>query len=167
MKTLFLLLLIYFPVSTFCQASSSFCIGAIGMLSSGNQAQSLAQSFNSKSACIQLNTGMQVYESVIGRLQFTLDCNTNTTSLPFLIRLYPNPVINYVRVDGEGTSGNDENITISIIDATGRLLYKTISNAPALRTGLSYYWGWLKAGNYFLKVDGTSTHQIIPFIKMN
>jgi hypothetical protein len=167
MRTSILILAVYFPLSLLSQNTHSFCVGAIGMLSSGNPAQSLAQSFTSKASCLQVQTGIQVHQGILGRLPFAIDCNTAVTITPFSIRLFPNPVINYVRIDGAGAIGSNENCLLAIIDATGRLLFKESTTIPALRSGISYFWGWLKSGSYFLKVDGETIHQIVPFVKIN
>lgn len=151
----------------YSQSRSFFSIGVMGSLSKGERVTSLAQSFNNKADCLQLNTGLALYSGYFGIREFDLACKSNPSSPAVEIRLYPNPVQNYVRIEGSGFMGNEPQITMVLFDDNGRKVLQEIVTTAQLITGRSYNWGWLSSGNYYLRVDGYNTHRIIPFIKLN
>ena len=86
---------------------------------------------------------------------------------PVDIRLFPNPVRNYVRLAGSGISENDQNLSLSLYDAAGKRLWEQVITVSQLIAGTSFFWGWLQSGNYYLRVDGEELRRVIPFIKLN
>jgi hypothetical protein len=162
---IFLLYLI--PSMVFSQTGVIYSISAIGNLSGGTESKSIPQNIIFSNGCIQLQTGLSLFSGLIGQTDFNLDCKSGTTPNLATIRLYPNPVSNYVRIEGSGFSSNDTKIELSIIDATGRIIQKQQVLSAALLNGNSYYWGWLQSGNYFLRVEADNLKRIIPFVKLN
>ncbi|MEY3324513.1 MAG: Secretion system C-terminal sorting domain [Bacteroidota bacterium] len=162
-----IILLCFIPTVAFAQPSVIYSIGAIGNLSGQTEAKCLSQSIIFSNGCVQLQTGLSLFSGLIGLAEFNLDCKPSTTPTPFNIRLYPNPVINYVRLEGSGFSTSETKIDLSIIDATGRLIQKQQIIAAALLNGSSYFWGWLQSGNYFLRIESDNVKRIIPFVKLN
>ena len=164
---LHIIFLCLIPTVVFAQPSVIYSIGAIGNLSGQTEAKCLSQSIIFSNGCVQLQTGLSLFSGLIGLRDFNLDCKPSTTPTPVNIRLYPNPVINYVRLEGTGFSTSETKIDLSIIDATGRLIQKQQIIAAALLNGSSYYWGWLQSGNYFLRIEADNVKRIIPFVKLN
>lgn len=170
MKRNFILIIQLFLINQclLAQPELIHTIGSIGSLSGGSEAKSIPQSFNFYNGCFQLQTGLSVLNGVIGNAAFNLDCKPSANPTITTIRLYPNPMANYVRLEGTGfDSGVEEIITLSIVDAIGRLHFNQKISAIPLQRGISYNWGWLSAGNYFLRVESDKRKIIIPFIKIN
>ena len=169
MKRKYILVLLYCLLSKCMIAQSGliYTIGSIGSLSNGSEATCLSQSFNFSNGCVQFQTGISILSGVIGNAIFNLDCKTTSNQHVISIRLYPNPMANYARLEGTGFDSEEEIITLSILDAIGRLHFNQKIVASALQAGISYNWGWLSAGNYFLRVESEKRKNVIPFIKIN
>jgi hypothetical protein len=151
----------------FSQSGSFYGVSVVGSFSQGMRASSLVQSFNKRTECLQLNTGLYLYYGVKGNSRFELTCQTGSIVTPVDIRLFPNPVRNYVRLEGSGISENDQNLSLSLYDAAGKRLWEQVITVSQLIAGTSFFWGWLQSGNYYLRVDGEELHRVIPFIKLN
>lgn len=169
MKQLVLLSIIFFCMALkgFSQSGSFYGVSVVGSFSQGMHASSLVQSFNKRTECLQLNTGLYLYYGVKGNSRFELNCQTGSIVTPVDIRLFPNPVRNYVRLEGSGISENDQNLSLSLYDAAGKRLWEQVITVSQLIAGTSFFWGWLQSGNYYLRVDGEKLHRVIPFIKLN
>lgn len=149
------------------QSGSFYGVSVVGSFSQGMRASSLVQSFNKRTECLQLNTGLYLYYGIKGNARFELTCQTGPIVIPNDIRLYPNPVRNYVRIEGSGFPDNDQNLSLSLYDAAGKRLWMQVIATSQLIGGASFFWGWLQSGNYYLRVDGEELHRVIPFIKLN
>ncbi|MEY4586416.1 MAG: Secretion system C-terminal sorting domain [Bacteroidota bacterium] len=169
MKQLVLLSLLFFCMALkgFSQSGSFYGVSVVGSFSQGMRASSLVQSFNKRTECLQLNTGLYLYYGVKGNSRFELTCQSGSIVTPVDIRLFPNPVRNYVRLEGSGISENDQNLSLSLYDAAGKRLWEQVITVSQLIAGTSFFWGWLQSGNYYLRVDGEELHRVIPFIKLN
>ena len=169
MKQLVLLSLLFFCMALkgFSQSGSFYGVSVVGSFSQGMRASSLVQSFNKRTECLQLNTGLFLYYGIKGNSRFELTCQTGSIVTPVDIRLFPNPVRNYVRLAGSGISENDQNLSLSLYDAAGKRLWEQVITVSQLIAGTSFFWGWLQSGNYYLRVDGEELHRVIPFIKLN
>ena len=124
MKQLVLLsvLLICIIQNGFSQSGSFYGVSVVGSFSQGMRASSLVQSFNKRTECLQLNTGLFLYYAIKGSSKFELTCQTNSSDTPIDIRLFPNPVRNYVRLEGSGLLDIDQNLSLSLFDAAGKRL---------------------------------------------
>jgi hypothetical protein len=169
MKQLVLLsvLLICIIQNGFSQSGSFYGVSVVGSFSQGMRASSLVQSFNKRTECLQLNTGLFLYYAIKGSSKFDLACQSSPSVTPIDIQLFPNPVRNYVRLEGSGLLDIDQSISLSLFDAAGKRLWGQVIPVSQLIAGTSFFWGWLQSGNYYLRVDGEELHRVIPFIKLN
>ena len=169
MKQLVLLSVLFFCIALkgFSQSGSFYGVSVVGSFSQGMRASSLVQSFNKRTECLQLNTGLFLYYAIKGSNKFELTCQTNSSDTPIDIRLFPNPVRNYVRLEGSGPLDIDQNLSLSLFDAAGKRLWGQVISVSQLIAGTSFFWGWLQSGNYYLRVDGEELYRVIPFIKLN
>jgi hypothetical protein len=142
-------------------------ISATGKLSDGASIMSLAVSFNKKSACLKLNTGLSLYQGERGDGAFVMACRANSELPAIEIKLFPNPVSTYGKLMSMALLGQERQLAVSVFDASGRALFQLQKTAEQLFNGLSIDMSGLAAGSYFLRVDGKSVHRVIPFIKIN
>jgi hypothetical protein len=118
-------------------------------------------------ACLQLVSGIYAYYGITGNKLFTLNCPTGPVLVRPEIKLFPNPAINYIRAQSTQLLTDHPSLLFRIIDASGRtIMQQTVSNNQ-LYAGQSLFVGMLASGSYFLKIEGASLKQIIPFIKVN
>jgi hypothetical protein len=169
MKQVVLLSVLFFCISLkgFSQSGSFYGISVVGSFSQGMRASSLVQSFNKRTECLQLNTGLFLYYAIKGSSKFDLTCQSSPSVTPIDIQLFPNPVRNYVRLEGSGLLDIGQSISLSLFDAAGKRLWGQVIPVSQLIAGTSFFWGWLQSGNYYLRVDGEELHRVIPFIKLN
>ena len=160
-------LLICIIQNGFSQSGSFYGVSVVGSFSQGMRASSLVQSFNKRTECLQLNTGLFLYYAIKGSSKFDLACQSSPSVTPIDIQLFPNPVRNYVRLEGSGLLDIDQSISLSLFDAAGKRLWGQVIPVSQLIAGTSFFWGWLQSGNYYLRVDGEELHRVIPFIKLN
>ena len=118
-------------------------------------------------ACLQLFSGLYAFYGIVGNKAFALDCPTSPNGTSPEIRLFPNPAINYTRIQSSALLTDDPALQLWVYDAAGRtILQRTVSNVQLL-AGYSLYTGSLASGNYFLKIESPNTKKVIPFIKIN
>jgi len=145
----------YFAVERSNNGANSFReIGRVN--SKGNSTQTQQYSFEDKAPF----SGVNYY-----RLKQVNKDGSSTTSktilidfskIPF-IKLYPNPVKNYITV--EGLTGSKT--MVSIIDINGKVLAATSTNDE------TYTWNIkaLPAGNYYLRINADKKVNTIKFVK--
>jgi hypothetical protein len=167
-NTFFYLLLIFAcSINSFGQTNPTFSVGTIDMLSNGERATGSALSFNKSTECIQLNTGLDVYQGINGIKEFDLTCKTNNSNIKVQFNLFPNPLVDYTRLQSSVLINTNQLLQLTVIDASGRVVLKKQINPSLVFTGASLYFGGLAAGAYYIKIDADVVHQFIPFIKIN
>lgn len=169
MKNRFTLILVILCIFSNCIAQSlSFTrVGSIGRFSDRGYVASLAICFNKASECVKLNTGVFLFGSTLGQRDFVILCKTNSTDENLEFNLFPNPVVTYARLVATGISLSLHQVNLSLVDASGRVLWREKVDANSLRTGYVLKLGHFLAGNYFLRVDVSGISKVIPFVKIH
>jgi hypothetical protein len=75
--------------------------------------------------------------------------------------------MNYTRLQSTTLLLDNPNFQLRVFDAAGRLVMQRAITNSQLHAGYSLFLGTLASGNYFLKIEGASIYQVIPFIKVN
>jgi hypothetical protein len=160
--------LILFSSLTFSIAQSiSFSrVGSIGQLPNGVYAASLATSFNNNVDCIKLNTGVTLFNGLLGRNEFLAACKSVIPNEELQFKLFPNPVVNNARLVASGIPSSAQTISVGVVDASGRLMMKLQLDAQILRTGYAINMSNLFSGNYFLRIHVGDLNHVIPFVKV-
>jgi hypothetical protein len=152
---------------SFAQDSVFMSMGVIGSFSSGVRACSSSFQFNGKNECFQVESGIVVLSGIRSNGDFEVVCRSSSSIFPLDIQLFPNPVHQYARIEGGGFSDPTEQVLLTLFDAVGKRIWEKRIYAAEVKSGISYFWGWLQAGNYFLSVKGGNKHKVIPFLKLN
>ena len=165
-----LLLFIFLLVAaewSIAQVSTAASVGVVGAFLQGNRASSMAIQFNAAKECFQVQSGLVLFSGIKGVGNFEFVCRTASNIQPVDIRLFPNPVQQYVRLEGNGFSELDQQIWLSVFDAGGKRVWEQTITTYQLEVGVSFFWGWLQAGTYYLQVKSELVSKVIPFIKSN
>lgn len=162
-------IVLFLCVYNICKAQSiSFSrVGSVGKFPGGDYVASLATSFNNKTECVKLNTGVTLFWGLFGRDDFYSYCKNAATEIHYELKLYPNPVNSTARLVGSGLSSSVNQLKYEVLDALGRSIKRESLDAGLLRTGVNLKFDFLAVGNYFLKVFTNDFVQVIPFIKVN
>ena len=169
MKIRFVFILVVSCIFNACIAQSlSFSrVGSIGGFFDGGYVASLAISFNKATECVKLNTGVSLFGTALGQREFIVSCKPNAADVLLDFKLFPNPVVTYARLVATGISASFNQVNLSIIDASGRVLWREKVDVSSLRTGFVLKIGHFSAGNYFLRVDANGFNKVIPFVKVH
>lgn len=169
MKIRFVFILVVSCFFNVCIAQSlSFSrVGSIGGFSDRGYVASLAICFNKATECVKLNTGVSLFGAALGQREFFISCKTFSAEEPLDFNLFPNPVVSYARVVATGITVSLSQVSLSIVDASGRVLWREKVDAGSLRTGYVLKVGHFLAGNYFLRVDANGYNKAIPFVKVH
>lgn len=149
------------------QSLSYSRVGSIGGFSDQGYVASLAICFNKASECVKLNTGVSLFGSTLGQRDFVVSCTKNSADENLEFNLFPNPIITYARLVATGISVSLNQVNLSVVDASGRVLWREKVYANILRTGYVLKIGHFLAGNYFLRVDASGFSKVIPFVKVH
>lgn len=169
MKIRFIFILVVSCIfkTCFAQPISFSRVGSIGSFSDGGYVACLAVSFNTASECVKLNTGVSLFGATLGQREFIVSCKTNAANEPFDFALFPNPVVTYARLVARGNSSMFNRVNLSIVDASGRILWREKVDVNSLRTGLVLNIGHFSAGNYFLRLEVSAFVKVLPFVKVH
>ena len=74
------------------------------------------------------------------------------------IKLYPNPVIDVLKID----KGKNVELKIELTNSSGKIIFAATSREQILELDMSKY----ATGIYFIKVDNTLSSEIMKFVKM-
>ena len=162
-----MMLLCCISLTGVAQSRIFFSVSAVDRVSNINNIGSYPTSLNKSTTCLQVQSGLLAFYGIEGTSLFNLDCATLNPSNNPEIRLFPNPVVNYTRIQSTTLLTANPTLQLWITDAAGRVvLRRSVSNAQ-LYAGTSLFLGMLSSGNYFLKIEGPSIQQVIQFIKVN
>lgn len=167
MKYLILIVINIFSFLLLAQDRSFIAVNATGPLSTGSLALSSPAFFDKKNDCLKINSGVSLFSGSIGSGLFVMLCDTEEDIRAVQFRLYPNPASSTSTLVSSILLRGEREISITIVDAMGRVVIQSFRSADQLLAGTSISLNSLVAGNYFLRIDGQVVHQVISFIKVN
>lgn len=162
-----LLLLSSYPLIGLAQNPIFFSVSAVDPTTDQSKRASYTINLNKNVGCLQVQSGLYAWYGITGNKLFSADCPTGTPLARIEIKLFPNPAVNYTRLQSNILLNESPTLQLSIIDAIGRVVLRRSISNDQLYAGHSLYVGMLSAGNYFLKIEGASVKQVIQFIKVN
>lgn len=149
------------------QSRLFFNVSAVDRTTDNTKIVSYATSIYKNTACLQVITGLSTFYGIVGNKLFVLDCSNGPVNSKPEIKLFPNPAMNYTRLQSTTLLLDNPNFQLRVFDAAGRLVMQHAITNSQLHAGYSLFLGTLASGNYFLKIEGASIYQVIPFIKVN
>lgn len=150
------LLIIALLLSSTCwsQLSVSYSMGGISLDSPAGSSFGGPLVFSSEKSCLQINNGVIVFSSTSrGSAFFDPSCGGAVNTIAPLFRLAPNPSLGVTRLYSISNSPESrDNITVLILDATGRPVMQHICKRAQLNSGYPIQTNHLASGMYFVKV---------------
>lgn len=145
--------------------SQNFIISGMSSFS-GISSNATTLNFNSKTSCIDVQSGIAVLTNTINYGEFVVNCSENQQFNQLGLRLFPNPVISNTKIRFINTPPLNELFKLSIWDIHGRLLMSRRETGYQVFQGLSLNLNYLIAGDYIFKIESSQFVDAIKFIKI-
>ena len=143
-----------------------FIMSSVGVLP-GTASNGLAIHFNSIADCIDVKTGLAVFNGVRGNGQFAINCEVSLKINSLGIKLYPNPVNTTTKVKFVNTPPLTETFNLSVWTTEGALLSTRKESGYNLFQGINLDVSALGLGSYVLKIESQNYVDALKFIKAN
>ena len=145
-------------------SSPLFIISSIGSLA--NTFSNIpAIQFKSTAACIDVQSGIVIFNGERGNSQFAAECEVAIKFNSLGIKLYPNPVINTTKLQFKNSPNITEIYKISIWTTEGLLVNTRKATGLNLTQGLNIDVSELPFGTFILRIESATTLDAIKFIK--
>lgn len=161
------LMVLSFPKNVNAQLlSGSFIMSSVGGIQNMSN-NSMAITFTSNAACLNVQNGAAVLTGERGTGTFAVNCEVNTKFNTLGIKLYPNPVGANTKVKFINTPPLNDNFSITVWSSQGEKM--STSNA----TGYEIYQGKLMnmssliSGSYIIQIESDKYQDALKFIKAN
>ena len=156
-----------FPQNIKAQAiSGSFIMSSIGGIQNMSN-NSMAVTFTSNAACLNIQNGAAVLTGERGTGLFAINCEVNTKFNTLGIKLYPNPVAANTKVKFINTPPLNDNFTITVWSSQGEKLTTTTASGYEIYQGKLMNLSSLVSGSYIIQVESEKYQDALKFIKAN
>jgi hypothetical protein len=160
-------LILSFPQNTNAQAlSGSFIMSSIGGIQNMSN-NSMAVTFTSNAACLNIQNGAAVLTGERGTGLFAINCEVSTKFNTLGIKLYPNPVGANTKVKFINTPPLNDNFTITVWSSQGEKLTTTTASGYEIYQGKLMNLSSLTSGSYIIQVESEKYQDALKFIKAN
>jgi hypothetical protein len=145
-------------------SSPIFMISSVGSFANTFN-NSPAIQFKSTAACIDVQSGIVIFNGERGSGEFAVDCEVVTKFNSLGTKLYPNPVINTTKIQFKNSPTITEIYKISIWTTEGFLVNTRKATGLILTQGLNINVSELPDGTFILRIESATTLDAIKFIK--
>lgn len=161
------ILTIIFPQNSQAQQlQGAFIMSSVGSLQNMSN-NSMAVTFSSQAACLNLQNGTAVLNGDRGTGAFAVNCEVSAKFNHLGIKLYPNPVATITKVKFLNTPPLNDQFTISIWNAEGYRVTSGKATGYELFQGKLLDFSMLHAGNYVIQIESENYRDALKFIKAN
>jgi hypothetical protein len=156
-----------FPLSIKAQQlTGAFIMSSVGGLNNMYN-NSMAVTFSSNAACLNVQNGTAVLTGDRGSGNFAINCEVKTNYNILGIKLYPNPVIATTKIKFINTPPLNELFNISIWGADGFKITSGKATGYELFQGMPLDFSMLQAGSYIIQIESDKYTDALKFIKAN
>ena len=145
-------------------SSPIFMISSVGSFANTFN-NSPAIQFKSTAACIDVQSGIVIFNGERGSGQFSVDCEVAIKFNSLSAKLYPNPVVNTTKLQIKNTPNLTETFKISIWTTEGLLVNIRKATGLNLTQGLTIDVSELPYGAFILRIESAISLDAIKFIK--
>lgn len=158
------------PTYLKAQTNASSMINPLFMISSvGSFANTFNNSpaiqFKSTAACIDVQSGIVIFNGERGSGHFSANCEVAVKFNSLSAKLYPNPVVNTTKLKIKNTPNVTEPFKISIWTTEGLLINIRKATGLNLTQGLNIDVSELPFGTFILRIESAASLDAIKFIK--
>lgn len=168
----FLVFLLFFLSILFTQESyaqelkGAFIMSSVGGIQNASN-NVMAFHFNSNSECLTLQNGSAVLIGERATGTFVIYCDKISKIHTLGIKVYPNPVASFAQVKFIKTPLLYETFTYSIWTANGRLVKSGKATGAEIYKGLTLDMRIEGSGVYIIRIESTTSSDVLKFIKAN
>lgn len=156
-----------FPQIIYAQAiSGSFIMSSIGGIQNMSN-NSMAVTFSSNAACLNVQNGAMVLIGERGSGAFAVNCAVNTKYNTLGIKLYPNPVVANTKVKFINTPPLNDNFSITVWSTQGEKITTSIASGYEIYQGKIMNLSSLIPGSYIIQIISDKYQDALKFIKAN
>lgn len=156
-----------FPQTINAQAiSGSFIMSSIGGIQNMSN-NSMAVTFSSNAACLNVQNGAMVLIGERGSGAFAVNCAVNTKYNTLGIKLYPNPVVANTKVKFINTPPLNDNFSITVWSTQGEKITTSIASGYEIYQGKIMNLSSLIPGSYIIQIISDKYQDALKFIKAN
>jgi len=148
------------------QITGAFIMSSVGGLNNMSN-NSMAVTFSSSAACLNVQNGTAVLTGDRGTGNFAINCEVKTNYNTLGIKLYPNPVIATTKIKFINTPPLNELFNISIWGADGFKITSGKATGYELFQGVPLDFSMLQAGSYIIQIESDKYTDALKFIKAN
>jgi hypothetical protein len=161
------LVAISFPKITNAQAlSGSFIMSSVGGIQNMSN-NSMAVTFTSNAACLNVQNGAAVLTGERGLGTFAVNCEVNSKFNTLGLKLYPNPVGANTRVKFINTPPLNDKFSITVWGSQGEKHITTTATGYEIYQGRLMNLSSLISGSYIIQVESEKYKDALKFIKAN
>ena len=156
-----------FPRSLHAQElTGAFIMSSVGGFNNMSN-NSMAVTFSSNAACLNVQNGTAVLSGDRGTGNFALNCEVKSKYNTLGIKLYPNPVIATTKIKFINTPPLNDQFNISIWGADGFKITSGKATGYELFQGMPLDFSMLQAGSYIIQIESEKYTDALKFIKAN
>jgi hypothetical protein len=148
------------------QLTGAFIMSSVGGLNNMSN-NSMAVTFSSNAACLNVQNGTAVLTGDRGSGNFAINCEVKTNYNTLGIKLYPNPVVATTKIKFINTPPLNELFNISIWGADGFKITSGKTTGYQIFQGMPLDFSMLQAGTYIIQIESDKYIDALKFIKAN
>lgn len=167
-KLMFRITFMFFSISLIQISTSAqvFMMSSVGGLSGTNNNIS-SINFRSTSMCIDVQSGLAIYNSTNSNGLFLVNCFVSKKINSIGVMMYPNPVVNSCVLKISNTSTLDEKFSVTIMNVSGQIFSSRLETGYSLLQGVKMDVSDLSSSVYFLKIESPKYVETFKFFKAN
>ncbi len=146
------------------QNDGAFIMSSVGAISNFSN-NSMAVTFISNSACLNVQNGSAVLAGAKGTGLFVTNCEAITNFNSLGIKLFPNPVTELTKVKFTNTPPLNDNFVITILNLEGSKIANLSATGYELFQGKQINLSSLSPGTFFIQIESPKYIDALKFIK--
>jgi len=139
-------------------------MSSIGILEN-TSSLSAAINFKSNANCIEVQSGIAVFNGFKGYGEFIVNCSVKQQFNILGVKIFPNPVITSSKIKFTNTPSLTTNFSITIWNTEGELIKSRKESGYTIFQGLLIDFSTLSPGGYILKIESPEYIEALKFIK--
>jgi len=148
------------------QLTGAFIMSSVGGLQNMSN-NSMAVTFISNAACLNVQNGTAVLTGDRGTGNFAVNCEVKSKYNTLGIKLYPNPVVATTKIKFINTPPLNDLFNISIWGTDGFRITSGKATGYELFQGMPLDFSMLQAGSYIIQIESDKYTDALKFIKAN
>jgi hypothetical protein len=146
--------------------AQSFLISSVGVIA-GSSNNATALQFTSNANCINVQSGIAVFNGIRNSGVFELNCTVTQEFNKLGVKMFPNPTRSVSKVKLMNLPPLKDQFTVSVMTTGGIVLSNQTETGASLFQGILLNVSSLVSGSYILKVESSNYADAIKFIKAN